>query len=378
MRTLPTNFILSLGSCFLIAQLGLAQSILIDHTCADLTRVPVAAIEAAKTKLHIGYGHTSHGSQLTAGMTGLVQFANQGGYGLSVPQNLFAWNNGGTDGALDLEEGDGYGNGWLHHDAGYYPDWVEATRTYLNDPSHADINVIMWSWCGQLSWKSEQAVIDEYLGPMVQLEMDFPGVKFVYMTGHLDGSGPEGPLHQRNEQIRRHCRAGNRVLYDFADLESYDPEGTVNYMELNGNDNCDYDAPGGSRNWALDWQQAHQEGLDWFACDSAHSQPLNANRKACAAWWLFARLGGWPGPEGNEEAPPIQLSILPVPQPGNGCFLLRWTSVAAHTYAIYQSPDLANWEQLGAPLTGTPPLNELQVPEPDGPAATFFKVSTIP
>lgn len=36
-------------------------------------------------------------------------------------------------------------------------------------------------------------------------------------------------------------------------------------------------------------------GIDWLDCPSAHSQPLNANMKAYAAWWLFARLAGWSG-----------------------------------------------------------------------------------
>jgi len=35
--------------------------------------------------------------------------------------------------------------------------------------------------------------------------------------------------------------------------------------------------------------------VDWYRCGSAHSQPLNANRKAYAAWWLWARLAGWNG-----------------------------------------------------------------------------------
>ena len=41
---------------------------------------------------------------------------------------------------------------------------------------------------------------------MSQLESDYPGVKFVYMTGHLDGSGEVGNLNIRNEQIREYCR----------------------------------------------------------------------------------------------------------------------------------------------------------------------------
>jgi hypothetical protein len=33
--------------------------------------------------------------------------------------------------------------------------------------------------------------------------------------------------------------------------------------------------------------------VNWYSCSSAHSQPLNANRKAYAAWWLWAVLAGW-------------------------------------------------------------------------------------
>ncbi|TET83275.1 MAG: PKD domain-containing protein, partial [Desulfobacteraceae bacterium] len=46
-------------------------------------------------------------------------------------------------------------------------------------------------------------------------------------------------------------------------------------------------------NWAIEWQNSHTEDVDWYDCTSAHSQPLNANRKAYAAWWLWARLAGW-------------------------------------------------------------------------------------
>ena len=38
--------------------------------------------------LHIGYGHTSHGGQLTNNMLGLVEFANNGGKGLDLPEDI--------------------------------------------------------------------------------------------------------------------------------------------------------------------------------------------------------------------------------------------------------------------------------------------------
>jgi uncharacterized protein YjdB len=132
---------------------------------------------------------------------------------------------------------------------------------------------------------------------MSSLESEFPKVKFVYMTGHLDGTGINGTLNIRNQQIRNFCRSNNKILYDFADIESYDPDGTY-YLDKGANDNCDYDSNGDGirdRNWATVWQNAHTINADWYNCSSAHSQPLNANRKAYAAWWLFARLSGWNG-----------------------------------------------------------------------------------
>jgi len=272
--------LLLLAAIVAVSNLATAQ-VIVDHNCCRLPTVPATWISQAKAQLHIAYGHTSHGSQVTTGMTGLVTFTG----GCGGPQ--FSWNNGGTGGALDLHDQA------MKDDVGYYPQWVNETRTYLNNPSNKDVNVIIWSWCGQHGGYTQQDMVNYYLAPMAQLEKEYPNVKFVYMTGHVN-AGVQTNTKARNQQIRDYCRQNKKILYDFADIESFDPDGRY---YINVNDNCDYfdanNSPLG--NWAINWQNAHTQNVDWYPCGSAHSQPLNANLKAYAAWWLWARLAGWPG-----------------------------------------------------------------------------------
>lgn len=268
------------GSCSKENEPGLVDDGIIGHNATTLSSIPGKWLAKAKSDLHIAYGHTSHGSQITDGMRGLVSFKGSD----------YAWNNGGTGGALDLRDnampGD-LGNAGSSQ-------WEKATRTYL--ASNQDVNVIIWSWCGQVS-EATEAQINTYLTLMTGLEEDYPEVTFVYMTGHLDGTGIAGNLHKRNDQIRAYCRANKKFLFDFADIESYDPAGKY-YHDKQADDGCYYDSDNNGSldsNWAIKWQDSHTQGVDWYSCGSAHSQPLNANMKAYAAWHLWARIAGWDG-----------------------------------------------------------------------------------
>ena len=267
-------------SCSKETDLRFVEEGMIDHNTTDLSEIPSEWLTKARSDLHIAYGHTSHGSQVTDGMTGLVSFSG----------SEYAWNNGGTGGALDLHD---YA---MPGDLGNpnYTQWASETRNYLS--VNPDVNVIMWSWCGQVSSATE-ADINTYLSLMTRLEEDFPGVTFIYMTGHLDGTGVTGNLHRRNEQIRNYCMANHKFLYDFADIESYDPDGEY-YTDKWANDGCYYDDDSNGSlesNWAIRWQDSHTQGVDWYSCGAAHTQPLNSNMKAYAAWHLWARVAGWDG-----------------------------------------------------------------------------------
>lgn len=281
-----------------LLQIALAQygQIIVDHNSTSLGNIPATYITQAKSTLHIAYEHTSHGSQIIDGMTGLFNWKG----------SAYAWNNGGLNGALDIHDNGITGGTDLG--APDFTSWAASTRTYLRNSANSNVNVVMWAWCGQLSTASETDV-NTYLGLMNALETDYPLIKFVYMTGHLDGTGTSGNLHRRNEQIRNYCRNNRKILYDFADIESYDPDNNY-YLNRAANDNCDYDSNNdGSpdRNWAETWQNSHTVNVDWYYCNSAHSKPLNANRKAYAAWWLWARLAGW-----NGSPPVIPVSSISV------------------------------------------------------------------
>lgn len=214
-----------------------SQAVIIDHNCADLDMIPDYWIGEAKNRLHIAYQHTSHGSQLVTGLDALENFppfgtryewSDDGSSGLNLDDY-------GIPGCDDLSQGD-------YIDGNGVTPWVTATRNLLDNPANSHLNVIIWSWCSINGHN-----IQRYLDNMEILVSEYPEIRFVFMTGHAEGQGEGGFIHTANQQIRQHCLANNRILFDFADIENYDPDGSY-YYDRPMWDNLDYN-PERSANW---------------------------------------------------------------------------------------------------------------------------------
>ncbi|MFA5902495.1 MAG: DNRLRE domain-containing protein [Desulfobacula sp.] len=347
---------------------------LIDHTSTDPAQIPDQWITAAKANLQIAYNHTSHGSQIITGLNALRDFP---AFGTryhwtnteSPDSSTLCLRDGAIPGQPDLSQGD------VDTDGDGMADWAEDTYAYLTLKDtggnfvHDDINVVMWSWCDIAGHN-----VNRYLSSMEWLiglfseggtherALTHP-VQFVFMTAHANGGGELDSSDTPNRQIRQHCLEYDRILFDFSDIENYDPDGNY-FLNKRLNDTLDYDSDNNGtrdRNWASEYLDRHPgsqldqltHGVDGYAgCSScAHSDGgetdarLNCVLKGQAAWALFARLAGW----GECTEPPADFTAVPdYSDPDHVNVVLSWSDHSSEEdyYAVERLSGAGSWTRL--------------------------------
>jgi len=254
-------------------------SIIADHNAvAAFDRIPPQWLDAAK-KLAIYYGGSSHGSQIIYGAQVLQQVSPAHNVAVakwSLPKKE-------TASVLRVNYYSGMeANGYWSTQQG-----LDMTKAAARSGLY---NHSMFSWCGEMG-SYAPSMVQRYLDTLNAFEAEFPGLRFIYMTGHAiyrdRWSGDA--LQRNNEMVRKYVKANKKVLFDFYDIDTHDPAGKE---YSNATDAC---------TWCASWCKAHPgdcitlDDPSVWPGECAHSHPLNCRMKAKAFWWLMARLAGWDG-----------------------------------------------------------------------------------
>jgi hypothetical protein len=318
------------------------EHILINHRHTSLGQIPDNWIDSAKKNLRVLYFRRSHGSQIDRGGMAAIQRYS------SAYETKYKFSYEPLPGSLQLIDS--------ARSVDYDPlTWASITREMLEDPANTDVNVVMWAWSYLFYVSDVQAYLDTMevfiadYGPngkkILSGKRTVP-VTFIFQTAcSLDTSDIKPTrnqiVYEANQLIRKHCKDNKRVLFDFNDIECYDPDG--NYFG-DGNPDGSYS---GSRmlhedlsynintsargNWGIEWMgrnpnsELTKMSANSICTNCAHSNGYESDNsrlhcvlKGMAAWWLWARLAGWQSLitsveqfQFNEDN--LQLKIYPMP-----------------------------------------------------------------
>jgi len=308
----------------LSSALSAQQSFIINHNHTDLSQIPDNWIDSAKKNLKIMYYRRSHGSQLdVGGMTALTNYS-------TAYADKYSFNTTGDNGALKLV------TKFLCVDYDS-PDIFADTRAFLDNPDNSDINVVMWAWSFEFYNYDVQAYLDTVEsfiadygpnGTKIQAGVRTVPVTFVFQTAcSLETDAQNQPVYEKNQTIRNYCIQNNKILFDFNDIETYNPDGIYfgdgnadgSYSGLRRlGDDITYNKDDGTRgNWGIEWNTANpdtelaqlSDGSVCVSCphsdgasDREQDSRLHCVLKGRAAWWLWAKLAGW-------EAKSVQIEV---------------------------------------------------------------------
>jgi len=135
---------------------------------------------------------------------------------------------------------------------------------------------------------------------------------FIYWTTSLARGIGTDEATAFNDRMRQWCRENGRILFDFADIEAHDMNGSPCYDNRDG---VPYTTPSGSAG-----ENYPDDGRDIPAICQEKTTETDGGHLGTAQgvvsvakgmWILMARIAGWNPSGGQRPAPPTNLRIVP-------------------------------------------------------------------
>ncbi|MCK4538125.1 MAG: T9SS type A sorting domain-containing protein [Candidatus Krumholzibacteria bacterium] len=223
---------------------------LFDHRHTDLF-LDISLVHAARDSVRVLFVRLSHGRQISVGLTRIEDedFSVCLGFDFLCDE----------PGALCL----------YNAETIPYSFWPEGGADSIRAVLAAEpkINLVLFCWCDHLNSYTLDEV-DQYLVDMGSLESEYPWITFVYATGTAESQDGYGfNRYICNLKIRNYCLINGKLLYDFADIESWYGGERATYIYN------DVEVP-----------YLHP---DLYGNDAEHASFLNCEYKAMAFWHLI-------------------------------------------------------------------------------------------